>query len=81
MLTVSPDEAFQRAVSAAVNMGWQIVDANQAEGRIKATDTTYWFGFKDDIVVRIIVSHPSNNIKLLSSVRQLPWNQVSPIFL
>ena len=24
-----------------------------AEGRIEATDTTFWFGFTDDIVIRI----------------------------
>ena len=34
-------------------MGWEIVAANAEEGRIEATDTTLWFGFKDDVVVRI----------------------------
>jgi uncharacterized protein (DUF1499 family) len=24
-----------------------------AEGRLEATDTTFWFGFKDDVVVRV----------------------------
>ena len=24
-----------------------------ADGRIEATDTTRWFGFKDDVVVRV----------------------------
>jgi uncharacterized protein (DUF1499 family) len=36
--------------------GWKIVDENQAEGRIEATATTRWFGFKDDIVIRIAPS-------------------------
>ena len=27
--------------------------AAPAEGRIEATDTTRWFGFKDDIVIRV----------------------------
>jgi uncharacterized protein (DUF1499 family) len=34
-------------------MGWHIVAAEPREGRIEATDTTFWFGFKDDIVVRL----------------------------
>jgi len=68
-LTVSPDKVFQRAVSAAVNMGWQIIDANQAEGRIEATDTTYWFGFKDDIVVRIISEGAGSRIDIRSVSR------------
>jgi uncharacterized protein (DUF1499 family) len=46
-------EVFTRTLRAAEAMGWDIVAADQAEGRIEATDTTFWFGFKDDIVVRI----------------------------
>jgi uncharacterized protein (DUF1499 family) len=34
-------------------MEWVIAAANSPEGRIEATDTTFWFGFKDDIVIRI----------------------------
>jgi uncharacterized protein (DUF1499 family) len=34
-------------------MGWKIVDENPEEGRVEATATTRWFGFKDDIVIRI----------------------------
>jgi len=34
-------------------MGWQMVGADRNEGRIEATDTTFWFGFKDDVVIRI----------------------------
>ena len=46
-------QAFAQALRAAEAMGWDIVAANAEEGRIEATDTTLWFGFKDDIVVRI----------------------------
>jgi len=54
-LTISkpPGEVFDRAREVADSLGWTLVDANQAEGRIEATDTTFWFGFKDDIVIRI----------------------------
>ena len=33
--------------------GWRIVTADKASGRIEATDTTRWFGFEDDVVVRL----------------------------
>jgi uncharacterized protein (DUF1499 family) len=46
-------ETFARAEEAARSMGWQIVAAEAGEGRIEATDTTFWFGFTDDIVIRI----------------------------
>ncbi len=52
-LDVGTDAAFDRAVAAAESMGWEIVAADKASGRIEATDTTLWFGFKDDVVVRV----------------------------
>lgn len=48
-----PAAAFDRAVEAARAMGWEIVDTDPVNGRIEATDTTFWFGFKDDVVVRV----------------------------
>jgi uncharacterized protein (DUF1499 family) len=52
-LSVPPKEAFTRALAVAQEKGWEIVDADQAAGRIEATDTTRWFGFKDDVAVRL----------------------------
>lgn len=49
-----PAQAYDRAVEVGRGMGWQIVDGNREEGRIEATATTRWFGFKDDVVVRIV---------------------------
>jgi uncharacterized protein (DUF1499 family) len=34
-------------------VGWQIVATAPAQGRIEATDSTFWFGFKDDVVIRV----------------------------
>ncbi len=54
-LTVSapPADVFAAAREAADAMGWDLVAADSATGRIEATATTTWFGFKDDIVVRV----------------------------
>ncbi len=48
-----PQKAVQSAIDATRSCGWQIVSADAPSGRIEATDTTTWFGFKDDIVVRV----------------------------
>jgi uncharacterized protein (DUF1499 family) len=50
---LSPEKVFALALAAAKNMGWRIIEANLNEGRIEASDTTFWFGFTDDIVVRV----------------------------
>jgi uncharacterized protein (DUF1499 family) len=48
-----PAAAFSRALAVARDMGWEIVAADSSAGRIEATATTRWFGFKDDVVVRV----------------------------
>jgi uncharacterized protein (DUF1499 family) len=53
VLDIPPEAAFERALAASRRMGWKIVDADRADGRIEAFDTTFWFGFKDDIVIRV----------------------------
>jgi uncharacterized protein (DUF1499 family) len=60
---IPPAQAYERARSVARQMCWKIVDENQAEGRIEATATTLWFGFKDDVVIRIAPS-PGNGTRV-----------------
>ncbi|HUK55227.1 MAG TPA: DUF1499 domain-containing protein [Nitrospiria bacterium] len=53
ILPIPTAPAFERALATARDMDWQVIDSRPSEGRIEATDTTFWFGFKDDIVVRV----------------------------
>ncbi|MDO8908615.1 MAG: DUF1499 domain-containing protein [Pseudohongiella sp.] len=50
------DQVFARALAAVNTLGWDLVAQVPAEGRIEATDTTFWFRFKDDVVIRITES-------------------------
>jgi uncharacterized protein (DUF1499 family) len=60
VLAVPSDQAFDKALTTARNIGWKIVYAGKADGRIEATATTFWFGFTDDIVIRVTpVDHRS----------------------
>lgn len=49
----APRDVMQRALDAARAMGWEVRASDSAAGRIEATARTSWFGFSDDIVVRI----------------------------
>lgn len=51
---VPPVQAYETALAAAGRMGWEMIDGNRAEGRIEAVATTRLFGFKDDVVIRIV---------------------------
>ena len=53
MLAMSPDSAYGQALRAAREMGWEIVSAERDAGVIEATATTGWWGFKDDVVIRV----------------------------
>ena len=64
-----PEAAFKRALTAARDLGWQIVAAVPDERRIEATDTTLWFGFKDDIVIRVTPAAGGSRIDVRSVSR------------
>jgi hypothetical protein len=44
---------FARALAAVDTLGWELVDTDPDSGRIEATDTTFWFRFKDDVVISV----------------------------
>lgn len=47
------NEAYNRALEAARDMPWEIVDENREQGRIEAFEKLAWFGFIDDVVIRV----------------------------
>lgn len=50
---VPPSQAFAAARFAALSMGWSIVTEDEASGTLEATAETFWFGFRDDVVIRV----------------------------
>lgn len=64
-----PADAFARALAAAKAMGWEIAAADAAAGRIEATATTPWFGFRDDIVIRVTPAPAGSRVDIRSVSR------------
>ena len=52
-LLVSPQKAFWRAFETVKRLGWTIVDTDEKDLRIEATDKSFWFGRISDIVIRV----------------------------
>jgi uncharacterized protein (DUF1499 family) len=52
-LPLPVERVFNRALDVATRLGWDVVASDPARGIIEATDTTRWFGFVDDVVVRV----------------------------
>ncbi len=63
------DQVFSEALDIIDHVGWSLVDASPIEGRIEATDTTFWFGFKDDVVIRIVSSNGGSRVDVRSVSR------------
>ena len=68
-LTSPPHQTFGQALSAARSLGWRIISADEPAGRLEATDTTFWFGFTDDIVVRVTATLRGSRIDVRSVSR------------
>jgi uncharacterized protein (DUF1499 family) len=63
--------AFQHALEVARAMpGWTVIAADPATGRIEASQTSRWFRFTDDIVIRVTADGSGSRIDMRSLSRQ-----------
>jgi uncharacterized protein (DUF1499 family) len=68
-LRLAPAAALQAAQRAAQRLGWQIDAYVPGDGRLEATDTSAFFGFKDDVVVRVRASDAGSRLDVRSKSR------------
>lgn len=67
--TLSPDQAFTRALALCEQLGWEVYFQDKSLGQIEAVASTRWFNFKDDIVIRLQAGDRGTNIDLRSVSR------------
>jgi uncharacterized protein (DUF1499 family) len=70
-LTVASDKnkVFAAAEAAVRTMKLEVVEANVDEGRIEATHTSLFYGFKDDVVVRVVADGNGSRVDVRSKSR------------
>ena len=68
-LNVTPSEAVARAAATARDLGWEVVAVDTSGGRVEATDRTLWFGFYDDVVVRVTPAGGGSRVDVRSLSR------------
>ena len=66
---LAPTAAFARAQALVGELGWALVAADATAGRVEATDTTLFYGFADDVVIRIRPEGAGSRIDLRSVSR------------
>ena len=71
LLPLAPAQAFDRALATARAMPrWTILASDSASGRIEASATSFWFGFTDDIVIRVSAADTGSRVDMRSLSRQ-----------
>ena len=62
-------QAVSRAETVLGEQGLDIVAVNAEKGLVEATETSFWFGFKDDVVVRVTALENGSRIDVRSVSR------------
>ncbi len=68
-LALPPKQAFARAAETAKGRGWEITLLDEGAGRIEAVVTTRWFGFKDDVAIRVTPAGAGSRVDMRSKSR------------
>ena len=66
---VTVEAAYEAALAAVEGRGWTVVTASPEDGTIEATETSFWFGFHDDIMIRILSGEDEVVIDVRSTSR------------
>jgi len=69
MSDLSVADAVDRAAATLEAMGMNVAEVSLEDGRVEATATTFWFGFKDDVVVRVVLEGEGSKIDVRSMSR------------
>ena len=70
-LPLAPAKAFDLALATARTMPrWNVTASDPASGRIEASQASFWFGFVDDIVIRVTPAGEGSRIDIRSVSRQ-----------
>ena len=69
MTGMSIDDAFDRALAVAAQLGWEVYHQDRNAGIIEAVDTTAIMAFKDDVVIRLRTNADGTLVDLRSVSR------------
>jgi uncharacterized protein (DUF1499 family) len=70
VLDMPADRAFDRVMAVIKAKSWTIVSADRAAGIVDAYDRSFWFGFTDDIAIRITAAANGSRVDIRSGARQ-----------
>jgi uncharacterized protein (DUF1499 family) len=69
ILTGSPSDILQHVLRLVHRNRWQLISVNPDKGEVQAVARSFWFGFKDDVVIRITPQGTSSRVDMRSVSR------------
>jgi len=70
VLPLSADKAYDLVLELIRKRGWRLWEPNRDDMHIEATETTFWFGYNDDVVIHITeLDENSSKIDMRSTSR------------
>ena len=63
------DSALIRSAALLRHQGLEVINIDEVKGIIEAVDTTFWFGFKDNVVVRLKSHGSGTKVDIRSASR------------
>ncbi len=70
ILDMPPAQAFDRVLAVVKADGWTVVKSDPAAEIIDACDHSFWFGFTDDIAIRVTPTASGSKVDIRSGSRQ-----------
>ncbi|HYC13610.1 MAG TPA: DUF1499 domain-containing protein [Stellaceae bacterium] len=68
-LELPPPDAFARVLEQVRREGWTVASMDPARGRIEASARTLWYGFTDDVVLRVTADGSGSRVDMRSKSR------------
>lgn len=69
VVTTGKQEVIDEIVMLVISRDWDLVSINRIDGRVEATEKLAWFGFKDDVVLRVTETDEGTRIDMRSKSR------------
>ncbi len=67
----SPEIMMRSALKAVEELGLDVIDVDPAAGLIEASATSFWFGFTDDLVIRVRAAEAGGSLLDIRSVSRV----------
>jgi len=67
---IAPHALFDKVKAAVRDTGWAVSNIDDGAMTIEATDETFWFGFKDDVVLKVSSTPVGSRLDMRSQSRE-----------